>query len=435
MNITADPNLPLIEAARTFIDNGQLAEAAAALNQARAQIPSDPRVYMMAGLMSEKAGNVDGAFQLMQQGLTLAPEWAPGIIVLAQLQVRQGQFPEASENAELALQLDSRSRVVRAGAIEVAHSVGALELAVRHLKEGLAQEPQDKEWRMLLANHLSQLGKYEEALLVWKSLVEESPKDQHVLKGRMHTLLAAGKLDEAALVTSTLLSLAPGDPIYTYYDARARGQTPPHQPAELNRALFDSTAQVFDQQLVSKLRYRLPHLTAQKILKKYPHRQLRLLDLGCGTGLLGAQLGKISGRLEGVDVSPKMLDQAKRLGLYDSLEVGDLHKTLSDTSAASYDIVAALEVFVYIGDLSEAIPASFKVLVPGGYLVFSCEIGADDGPDLYLDPLTERYVHKRGAVEALCRASGFVIETELAVLRYQKGKPVQGFVVWARKPS
>jgi predicted TPR repeat methyltransferase len=288
---------------------------------------------------------------------------------------------------------------------------------------------------MLLANHLSQLGKYEEALLVWKSLVEESPKDQHVLKGRMHTLLAAGKLDEAALVTSTLLSLAPGDPIYTYYDARARGQTPPHQPAELNRALFDSTAQVFDQQLVSKLRYRLPHLTAQKILKKYPHRQLRLLDLGCGTGLLGAQLGKISGRLEGVDVSPKMLDQAKRLGLYDSLEVGDLHKTLSDTSAASYDIVAALEVFVYIGDLSEAIPASFKVLVPGGYLVFSCEIGADDGPDLYLDPLTERYVHKRGAVEALCRASGFVIETELAVLRYQKGKPVQGFVVWARKPS
>ena len=53
MNNTADPNLPLIEAARTFIDNGQLAEAAAALNQARAQIPSDPRVYMMAGLMSD----------------------------------------------------------------------------------------------------------------------------------------------------------------------------------------------------------------------------------------------------------------------------------------------------------------------------------------------------------------------------------------------
>lgn len=33
-----DPNLPLIEAARTFIDNGQLAEAAASLTQARVQI-------------------------------------------------------------------------------------------------------------------------------------------------------------------------------------------------------------------------------------------------------------------------------------------------------------------------------------------------------------------------------------------------------------
>ena len=60
MNTTSDPNLPLIESARTLIDEGQLTEAAAMLNQARAQIPDDPRVYMMAGLMSEKAGNVAG---------------------------------------------------------------------------------------------------------------------------------------------------------------------------------------------------------------------------------------------------------------------------------------------------------------------------------------------------------------------------------------
>ena len=82
MNSISDPNLPLIEAARTLIEQGQLAQAADALNQARAQFPNDPRVYMMAGVMSEKAGNVAGAFQLMQTGLSLAPNWAPGIILL-----------------------------------------------------------------------------------------------------------------------------------------------------------------------------------------------------------------------------------------------------------------------------------------------------------------------------------------------------------------
>jgi predicted TPR repeat methyltransferase len=435
MNNTADPNLPLIEAARTFIDNGQLAEAAAALNQARAQIPSDPRVYMMAGLMSEKAGNIDGAFQLMQQGLTLAPEWAPGIIVLAQLQARQGQFPEASDNAAYALELDPQSRIVIDGAIEVAHIAGALDVAVRHLRLGLGQQPDDRKWRILLATDLTELGEYNEALDVWRVLIDESPHDEHALRGRMHALLAAGRLDEAATVTGKLLELSPGNPVYTYYDARARGETPAHQPPELNRALFDSAARVFDQRLQAGLRYRLPRLTAQKIRKKFPDRKLSLLDLGCGTGLLGAQLGKISGRMTGVDVSPNMLDQARRLGVYDSLDVADLHDTLRATPPSSYDIVAALDVCVYVGDLSEAIPASFTVLAPDGHLVFSCEIGADDGPDLYLDPLTERYVHKRSAVEALCRASGFVIETELTVLRYQKGKPVQGFVVWARKPA
>ena len=79
MNTPSDPNLPLIESARTLIDQDQLKEAAIVLNQARQQIPSDPRVYMLAGLMTDKAGNVAGAFQLMQQGLALAPQWAPGI--------------------------------------------------------------------------------------------------------------------------------------------------------------------------------------------------------------------------------------------------------------------------------------------------------------------------------------------------------------------
>ena len=62
MNTLSDPNLPLIESARVLIDQGQLTEAADVLNKARAQAPNDPRVYLMAGVMSEKAGNVLAPF-------------------------------------------------------------------------------------------------------------------------------------------------------------------------------------------------------------------------------------------------------------------------------------------------------------------------------------------------------------------------------------
>lgn len=429
----SDPNLILIESARVLIDQGQLTEAADMLNKARAQIPNDPRVYMMAGVMSEKAGNVAGAFQLMRTGLELAPNWAPGIVVLAQLQARQGQLAEAKENAATALQLDAGNGMVRDGAIDVAHHMMDVNLAISLLQDGLKLQPTNAKWRLLLANDLSHLERYDEALALWDGLIAESPHDEKALMGRMHTLLAAGRLHEAAAVTATLLSLDPANAVYAYYDARAKGQTPTHQPAELNRKLFDTAAHIFDQQLVQGLRYQLPEQIAKKLLALHPDRKVRLLDLGCGTGLLGARLGKLDGSLDGVDVSPKMLEQASRLNLYDSLEVADLHDTLHQAAAESYDVIAALEVCVYVGDLSEAVPAAWRVLTPGGLLIFSCEIGPEDGPDLFLNPTTERYVHKRSHVEGVCRAAGFSVDTETTVLRYQKGKPVHGFVITAQK--
>lgn len=435
MSTPNDPNLPLIDSARTYIAEGKLTEAAEVLNQARTQIPNDPRVYMMAGLMSERAGNVAGAFQLMQHGLTLAPNWGPGIMVLAQLQARQGQFAEAKDNAATAMQLDATSRVVLDGAIDVAHLTGQLELAVQHLETGLAQYPGDHKFRLLLANDLNQLGRHDAALTIWDAMLAENAHDKQALKGRMHTLLGAGRLEDAARDTAALLALEPNNPVYAYYDARAHGKTPAHQPAELNRQLFDVAAHVFDQQLVQGLRYQLPGQIAQKILALYPDRKLNLLDLGCGTGLLGAQLGKLQGRLDGIDVSPKMLEQAARYRLYDSLDAADLHDTLRQTPPASYDVITALDVCVYVGELSEAIAAAWHALVPGGHLYLSCESAAEDGPNLFLNPLTERYQHQPSHVQSQCRDAGFTeVQVEPTTLRMQKGQPVAGFVLTARKP-
>jgi ubiquinone/menaquinone biosynthesis C-methylase UbiE len=45
---------------------------------------------------------------------------------------------------------------------------------------------------------------------------------------------------------------------------------------------------------------------------KYLNKSQEILDLGCGTGLCGAWFTDYSARLVGVDLSPKMIEVAKK---------------------------------------------------------------------------------------------------------------------------
>lgn len=178
MSATAtDPNLQHLTQAREQIAQGDLKKAALTLNKANAQWPQDPRVFMLGGLLAEKAGNVQGAFDALRKSVALAPDWGPGLLELALLLARQNQFPEAIETAEKLAALEPKNLQVLAGVIDIAHRAGHLEMAVRHLQRGLELVPGDIALRRLLARDLSEQGKHEESLAIWDSLVQEQPLD------------------------------------------------------------------------------------------------------------------------------------------------------------------------------------------------------------------------------------------------------------------
>jgi predicted TPR repeat methyltransferase len=308
-------------------------------------------------------------------------------------------------------------------------------MAVRHLRRGLELVPGDVQLRRLLARDLSSLGQRAEALEIWNGLIAQDAKDTEAIMGRVLTLLADGKPAQAIADTTTLLELAPGDSVYAYYNALAHGVTPPHQPVELNRHLFDGMAEVYDMHTVRGLRYQLPKIVADKILARYPEKRLNVLDLGCGTGLLGVYLGRIDGFLIGVDISTKMLEQAARHNVYDRFHTVNLLEALEATPAALYEVITALDVFIYTGELTETVPNAHRILLPAGDFYFSCEAAPEDGPDLVLQA-NGRYAHKRSHVQALCKQAGFEqVEIEDLTLRYEGGQPVQGFLVAARKKA
>ena len=430
-----DPILKLLVSARKQITDGDLREAALSLNKAQKIWPNDARIFILAAHMAEKSGNIEGAFTALRRAVALAPTYGPSQMELALLHSRQGQHDEAITAADAVHLREPNNIIVLGHMIDIARRADRFDLSIPALRRALELVPGDQMLMRYLGSDLQVTGHADEALEILNKLIELNPKDEGLLIARVRHYFKEEKPSLALRDTNTLIELQPGNSIYAYYSAIANGVTPDRQPEELNRVMFDSMAENFDQHLVRGLRYQLPKIVADKIVRKFPSKSLSVLDLGCGTGLLGVCLGRLDGFLIGVDISEKMVEQAAKHNVYDRFHLVNIHDALRETPGNIYEVITALDVFIYIGDLKEAIPNAHRILMPAGDLYFSCEAAPEDGPDLVLQG-HGRYAHKRSHIQALCKQAGFEsVELEEMSLRNETGKPVNGFLVTAHKAA
>jgi predicted TPR repeat methyltransferase len=201
----------------------------------------------------------------------------------------------------------------------------------------------------------------------------------------------------------------------------------------MTREIFDNYADRFDAHLLGALQYRVPQHVADLIRRRTPSLNVDVLDLGCGTGLIGAELGRVDGSLVGVDLSAKMLEKASLLGIYSDLKQADLLDELHQAPPVSFDYVIATDVFIYVGELTEVIPAAFACLRGSGALIFSCESTNEAEGDLVLRA-SKRYAHSRTSIESLCRNAGFSrCSFDTVDLRLENNAPIVGFITLAEK--
>lgn len=207
--------------------------------------------------------------------------------------------------------------------------------------------------------------------------------------------------------------------------------------------LFDHYADYFDQHLQQTLGYRTPvDIVAMLDQHAKPAEGWRVLDLGCGTGLVGEALSGRARSLIGVDLSEKMLERARSRGCYAQLACADVLQHMRQTEEASVDVIIAADVFIYVGKLDELIGQAHRVLPPGGLLAFSVEdmAAAEDPPtDLDLQrghrlETSGRYSHADEHLRSLARLHGFnVLAHQATNIRMNKGRPTPGqLVLWQR---
>ncbi len=278
-------------------------------------------------------------------------------------------------------------------------------------------------------------GDHAAAADVFAQVLDLVPDYVPALVGHGEALAALGDRDGAAAAFRQALAADPADihGVSLKLSALGLGAAPAAPPAAYVRGLFDDYADRFDKALVETLEYRTPGELGRLLRRLGPEtRFVAALDLGCGTGLMGAELRPWCDRLVGVDLSAAMVAKAQAKAVYDALAVAGIIDYLGAT-AERFDAVAAADVFVYCGDLGSIVAAVAARLDPGGLFLFSVE--AADEPDVAFqlrDSL--RYAHGEAAVAALLGRAGFAVEAvEATVLRLDRGRPIAGRLFAARR--
>ena len=292
-----------------------------------------------------------------------------------------------------------------------------------------------------LAARLAAAGERCAALEAYREVLEDAPNDRNALVAMSVILARLGREEEELAVHQRIAVLAVAEMGLAAEDQGAAvvfelatigmGEVPAQMPRGYTTALFDSYAPHFDKNLRDDLGYRAPeqlHACLSRALGTPIPGSLDTFDLGCGTGLLGPLLRYGARRLDGVDCSPRMLDHARALGVYDELLEDDLTEALIQRPN-QYDVVTAADVFVYIGDIAPVLIAVASSLRPCGLVAFTVEVSGDDFGDDYQLTSSGRYEHAPVFVRKAAAAAGLTeVSSEAVILRKEHSSQIEGLV-------
>lgn len=131
-----------------------------------------------------------------------------------------------------------------------------------------------------------------------------------------------------------------------------------------NRSYYDAFAERYDRGRDEGY-HKLIDDQAAEIVRRVGEGK-DVLEVGCGTGLVLQRVAQFARAAKGVDLSPGMLEHARRRGL----DVVEGSATALPFADASFDVAYSFKVLAHIPDLDGCLREMMRVVRPGGYLVF-----------------------------------------------------------------
>ncbi len=426
--LALDPELPegYNNCGNALHAQDKLAEAAGFYQHAIAIRPGYSAAHNNLGNVLRDQGRIEDSITSFETALCYAPDFATVHNNLGNALRDAGRVDEAISSHRRALALEPDFAEAHFNLGNALSETASLDAAATSYRQAVAIRPDFADAHYNLGNALRDDGCGDQAIAAYRQAIAIKPAHGDAHNNLANLLKDDGRYDEARRHFQIVLRLDPASANAQHMLAALDGRTTEIAPRRYIREMFDRYAAIFDRQLVAELDYRAPEQLCAAVARCHAGGFGAALDLGCGTGLVAEAFAGVVERFDGIDLSPRMLVEARRKDLYETLEEAELVAYLQRSAGGEpvFDAVLAADAFIYIGDLEPVFAGVAGCLAPGGVFAFSIEI--TEAETFELRP-TGRYTQSDRYIRGLARAHGFSVETiEACVIRMENGVAVDG---------
>jgi len=100
----------------------------------------------------------------------------------------------------------------------------------------------------------------------------------------------------------------------------------------------------------------------------------KVLDIGCGGGILSEALAKVDAHVTGIDLSKDSIEAAKMHASQQGLDIDYRYENIEETAsrqAGEFDAITCMEMLEHVPEPNKVIAACSTLLKPGGHAFFS----------------------------------------------------------------
>ncbi len=470
-----DPETLLAHASR-LIGNGRTGAARPLLMAARTLVTDNPRVAELTALLNIREGQLMVARDMLDDDVAAWPMHTGLRKLRAELRFRTDDLPGALEDAADCVIQDSHDPTAKALLGMLLLEVGQAKDAVLCLGEAVRDAPRNPGFIKALATAQEALGDTSTAASTLQSGIQQAPGDGSLRSAAVllavrqrnfdeavelataarsagiadactfgllgHALSSLGRHTEAADAYQEALKLGPDDP-YVRHLVAASGvvASADRAPDDYIRTIFDGYAERFEDHLIS-LGYRIPGLVRSVLFQYRPGLKIGqsigpVLDLGCGTGLVGVALSDLPlTDLIGVDLSARMLENAAQKRIYAQLHTEEAGSYLR-REQRMFPLIVAADVLCYFGNINQILADMAARLSIGGIVIFTVEeLLNDQMGKLWMLGRQGRFAHSPAYVRDCAIQTGLCIhEIRRETLRKEGGANVPGLLVILERSS